>query len=94
MNFLNRTNTLISQSNHCRAVADSCEFFNYIFNISQAELFVCDTRVTYSSQGGSRAPGGFSNDIKNGNICNLMTHVKRHFENKVNLKNDSYWQKM
>ena len=63
------------------------------------------TYVSYiPSQGGSHTPGRFKYNIKNDDIYkstkvlsrdfrNLKTHVKRHFENKVHLKNDCDWQK-
>ena len=66
-------------------------------------LFV--TYVSYiPSQGGSHTPGRFKYNIKNDDIYkstkvlsrdfrNLKTHVKRHFENEVHLKNDFDWQK-
>ena len=64
-------------------------------------LFV--TYVSYiPSQGHSHTPGHFKYNIKNNDnstkvlsrdFRNLKTHVKRHFENKVHLKNDCDWQK-
>ena len=94
MNFLNWTKIYVNQLNHCKTIADSCEFFNYLFYISQEESLVCDIRVTYPSEGDSHAPGCFIYNIKNEDICNLTIHVKRHFENEVNLENDYYWQEM
>ena len=90
--------------NHCKAIADLCESFDYLCCISQEESLVCNICVIYPSQGGSHTPGRFTYDIKNDDIYkstkvlsrdfpNLKTHVKHHFENEVHLKNDCDWQK-
>ena len=90
--------------NHCKAIADLCESFDYLCYISQEESLVCNICVIYPSQGGSHTPGRFTYDIKNDDIYkstkvvsrdfpNLKTHVKHHFENEVHLKNDCDWQK-
>ena len=90
MNFYNQTNIIINQLNHFKVIAYSCESFNYLFYIFQEESLVCNIHVTYLSQAGSHAPGRFTYNIENDDICNLTTPVKRHFENEVNLKNDYY----
>ena len=85
--------------NHCKTIADLCESFHYLSYISQEESIVCNICVIYPSQGDSHNPGRFTHNIKNDDIykCtkvlsrdfrNLKTHVKRHFENEVHLKND------
>ena len=90
--------------NHCKTIADLCESFDYISYISQEESLVCNIYVINPSQGGSHTPGRFTYNIKNDDIYkstkvlsrdfrNLKTHVKRHFENEVYLKNDCDWKK-
>ena len=90
--------------NHCKNIGDLCESFDYLSYISQEESLVCNICVTYPSQGDSHTPRRFTYNIKNDDICkstkllsrdfrNLKTHVKRHFENEVHLKNDCDWQK-
>ena len=90
--------------NHCKAIADLCESFDHLSHISGEESLVCNICVIYPSQGGSHTPGRFTYNIKNDDIYkstkvlsrdfrNLKTHVKRHFENEVYLKNDCDWQK-
>ena len=85
--------------NHCKTIADLCESFDYLSYISQEESLVCNICVINPSQGGSHTPGRFTHNIKNDDIYkstkvlsrdfrNLKTHVKRHFENEVYLKND------
>ena len=96
--------TLSNQLNYCKATADSCESFNYFSYISQEESFACNIYVTYPSHSRSHTPGRCTYNTKNGKISKstevlsrdfryLKTHVKRHFENKVHLKNDCYWQR-
>ena len=94
MNFLNQTNILINQLNHCKTIANSWESFNYLSYISLEESIVYNICVTYPSQGGSGNPGRFTYNIKNDDIYNstkvlsrdLTTHLKRHFENKLPVK--------
>ena len=85
--------------NHCKTIGDLCESFDYLSYISQEESLVCNICVINPSQGGSHTPGRFTYNIKNDDIYkstkvlsrdfrNLKTHVKRHFENEVYLKND------
>ena len=85
--------------NHCKNIGDLCESFDYLSYISQEESLVCNICVINPSQGGSHTPGRFTHNIKNDDIYkstkvlsrdfrNLKTHVKRHFENEVYLKND------
>ena len=48
---------LINQLNHCKTIADLCEFCYYLSYISQEESLVCNICVIYPSQGGSHTPG-------------------------------------
>ena len=95
---------LINQLNHFKTIADLCESFDHLSYISQEESLVCKICVIYPSQGGSHTPRRFTYNIKNDDIYksikvlswdfrNLKTHIKRHFENEVHLKNDCDWQK-
>ena len=98
------SDTLINQLNHCKTIAELCESFHYLSYISQEEPLVRNICVIYPSQGGSHIPGHFTNNIENDDIYkstkvlspdfrNLKTHIKRHFQNEVHLKNDCNWQK-
>ena len=77
---------VINQLNHCKTIADLCEFFHYLPYIFQEESLI------YPSQGRR-----FIYDIKNDNIYNstkvlsedfrnLKIYVKCHFENEVHQK--------
>ena len=90
--------------NHCKTIADLSESFDYLSYICEEESLVCNICATYPSQCGSHTPGSFTYNIKNDDIYkstkvlsrdfrNLKTHVKRHFDNEVHLKNDCDWQK-
>ena len=103
MNFLNQTNSQISLLTSW-IIVNLCESFDYLSYISQEESLICNICVIYPSQGGSHTPGRFTYNIKNDDIYkstkvlswdfrNLKTHIKRHFENEVHLKNDCDWQK-
>ena len=91
-------NKLINQLNQCKTIADLCESFNYLSYISLEQSLVCNIYVMYPSQGGSQTPGRLNYNIIIDNIdkskvlprdfSHLKTHVKRHFENEVHLKND------
>ena len=95
---------LINQLNHCKTTADLCESLDYLSYIYQEESLVCNICVIYPSQDGCLTLRPFTYNIKNDDIYkstkvlsrdfhNLKTHVKRHFESKVHLKNDCHCQK-
>ena len=50
---------LIDQLNHCKTIADLCEFLDYLSYVFQEESLVCNicVCVIYPSQGGSHTPG-------------------------------------
>ena len=92
----------INQLNHCKAIVDLCESFDYLSYIPQEESLIYKICVIYPSQGGCHTPRCVTYNIRKDDIYkstqvlsrdfrDLKTHVKRHFENEVNPKNDCDW---
>ena len=88
--------------NRCKIITGLCKSSNYLFCISQEEQLVWNIYHIPFSRWLS-TPGRFTHNNKNDEIYkstkvlswyfgNLKTRVKRHFENKVLLKNDYDWQ--
>ena len=88
----------IEQLPHCKTVNDICAHIACLTYEPDEQCLVCTACVIYPSQGGAHTPGRFaycleseelfqSNNLLSRDFRNLKTHVKRHLENEVHLRN-------
>ena len=58
----------INQLNHCKAIVDLCESFDYLSYIRQEESLICNICVIYPSQGGCHTSRRVTYNIRKDDI--------------------------